>query len=184
MKGKYVLHWALHTGISKWVHVTFLWLKKTMKSTSDKFVVTRLYGRWPSIRNRIVIPDLPDNSKLRTEISGAYQPKGIILCGITAFIPTASSNAFAVLTGTVCLVINRWGRQIKKWWQLRRCFLIVKVELGWSGGILEGISDGGAPAGFAGYLLRGECRKDQRRCYISRKKGMKRKSVIKTDRWG
>lgn len=85
-----------------------------MKSTSDKFSVTGLYGRWPSIRNRIVIPDFPDNSELRTEISRVYQPKGIILCGITAFISTASPNAFAVLTGTACLVINSRKKGMKR----------------------------------------------------------------------
>lgn len=112
--------------------------KTAMKSTSDKFPMTGSHGRWPSIRNRIVIPGVPNISELRTEVSRTYQPKGIILCGITTFIPTASQNAFAELTDTVCLAINKRRREIKRWWQLGRYLLIGKVELGWSGGILEG----------------------------------------------
>lgn len=91
---------ALHTRISKWIHIT-------TKSTSDKFPMTGSHGRWPSIRNRIVIPDVPYISEPMTETSRTYQPEGIILCGITAFIPTASPNAFAELTGPVCLAINK-----------------------------------------------------------------------------
>lgn len=84
-----------------------------MKSTSDKFPMTGSHGRWPSIRNRIVIPDVPDISEPRTEISRTYQPEGSILCGTTASIPTASQNAFAELTGTVHLAINKCRRKEK-----------------------------------------------------------------------
>lgn len=75
--------------------------------------MTGSHGRWPSIRNRIVIPDFSYIYELRTEISRIYQPKGIIVCGITSFIRTASQNAFAELSGSVSLAISKRRRKQK-----------------------------------------------------------------------
>jgi len=80
--------------------------KKAMKRTCDKFAVTGSHSRWPSIRKGMIIPYVPDISEPRREMSITYQPEGTIRCGITAFIPTASQNTFAELTGTVCLALN------------------------------------------------------------------------------
>lgn len=88
--------------------------KKAMKSTSHKFQMTDSHGRWPSIRNRIAIPDdFPDISDLRTEISRTHQPKGITLCGITAFRCSASPHVYAVVTGTVYLAVIKSQRKEK-----------------------------------------------------------------------
>lgn len=142
MKRKCVLHWALHTRIYKWVPIRSLWLKKSWKAHLINFL-TGSHGRWPSIRNRIVISDIPNISEVSTEISRTYQPKGIILCGVTALIDSSHlpcPKCFCRFNRH-CLFSNKSmqrKREIKKWWQARRYLLIVKGELGWSGGILEG----------------------------------------------